>query len=75
MYETYVIAKHVLFNLVALGNHSMVFHKSAFVNDFLRTVVKIVVCGRESAGVWRQLTQLSQDTVMTQDVLENSFTQ
>lgn len=49
MYETYVIAKHVLFNQVALGNHSMLFHKSASVNDFLRVVVKIVVCGRERA--------------------------
>lgn len=28
------MAKHVLFSLVVLGNHSMVFHKSAFVNDF-----------------------------------------
>lgn len=73
MYETYVIAKHVLFNQAALGNHSMLFHKSASVNDLLRVMVKIVVCGRERAEVWRQLTQLSRDTVMTQDVLENYF--
>lgn len=69
------MAKHVLFSLVVLGNYSMVFHKSAFVNDFLRSMVKIIVCGRESAEVWQRLTQLSQDTVMSQDVLKNYFTQ
>lgn len=59
MYEPYVIAKHVPYNLILLGNHSIVFKKSAFLNDWGGAVAKMVDCGRESAEVGRLLTQLS----------------